>query len=1031
MSSSRANRPSPSESATLYRVGDIKAGNDGNIWTITEDSRGVKRWKKVLGGGTAANTITTSNSAAVTPVVAAANTPVPAKAIQKIDATLFKKIGDKKQGNYRFPPITITLQGNTYVLNWELNIPPNRVDIDLNGLPFMDIELDNIKKVVARNMAIAPFAGLPVQQSTIAVESLALQMKDGKNLTEKRYIDIKYEVRKAIRQRYSGGFSNLPQIFAPQVEIILKTDAAGAADTVELPPLVVTWRGQKYNIEAAFSNPTNDLTLDFRGFNIKDDNHYWAIQRAIRLNSAVSMQTIIEPHKREFVVKLKSILTDKTYTEILKTIQRKIDETESLELNTATPAGAAQPTQAAAAAAEPLPANAPPYAKLKKIQPNTKDALPPMNVLPSAIADLHPNGLYIGAEYRYITYQFNTSLNSDDYGEVVTVDLLGIKPEFRAALKNRLFLLDFNNTGSLQTDDTRFYDIEFYFQDRFDKGYYERIEAKIRDWIEENPNAIDPINLTLTPPQPPAVSPPPSAPQATEPMPEGAPKYGVMNNLQPEQLMQVLPPIYIAPDTLSTTEPEARKYGERPMESDIIINIAYKYSRKRVNGDDIDEYRNVFVFDFSPFTEKAREVITRKIYSYGFTSAMTEGITAAPIYSLYLMGENAETTDFTYILEEVTYAINQVLQDEDNYPAFNDGLPNYVSNYIYSAKTAIQVSADTPANDGGGGGSIDNYRRELEQLYIMRGFLSPIAFEKRLEVNQRIFEVQNKVNEANFELMEQQDSNAEIIEDLFEQSFTPIEHEYNDLFSRLGEADADTALFFAPDGTPSELNAELNELIRTPYFIEWFGNWQLAYNYKDIDPDAIPCSKIITEHYEPLIVWHGTGDEFSYFNFNQFPAAYFARNQKYSEWFATQKGGDDGYTLPFFLNMRNPLDLSHFYTREVTSKEFFDYIFLKTGLLPTDLNVNRMFLAPNLPPLQAWVYLRRNPAMLKRLSESHIFDGIHFYETNPSVPQNEEGFMTEAYIIFKPEQCKLAEAKRGKIMAASLKSFLLKRGGKV
>ena len=38
-------RPSPSESATLYKVGIKKTGNDGNKWIIAENKNGVKKWK--------------------------------------------------------------------------------------------------------------------------------------------------------------------------------------------------------------------------------------------------------------------------------------------------------------------------------------------------------------------------------------------------------------------------------------------------------------------------------------------------------------------------------------------------------------------------------------------------------------------------------------------------------------------------------------------------------------------------------------------------------------------------------------------------------------------------------------------------------------------------------------------------------------------------------------------------------------------------------------------------------------------------
>ena len=38
-------RPSPIESATLYKVGIKKIGSDGNKWIIAENKNGIKRWK--------------------------------------------------------------------------------------------------------------------------------------------------------------------------------------------------------------------------------------------------------------------------------------------------------------------------------------------------------------------------------------------------------------------------------------------------------------------------------------------------------------------------------------------------------------------------------------------------------------------------------------------------------------------------------------------------------------------------------------------------------------------------------------------------------------------------------------------------------------------------------------------------------------------------------------------------------------------------------------------------------------------------
>jgi hypothetical protein len=180
------------------------------------------------------------------------------------------------------------------------------------------------------------------------------------------------------------------------------------------------------------------------------------------------------------------------------------------------------------------------------------------------------------------------------------------------------------------------------------------------------------------------------------------------------------------------------------------------------------------------------------------------------------------------------------------------------------------------------------------------------------------------------------------------------------------------------------------------------------------------------------VVWHGTGQQFSYFIFDKFPAAYFAVNKEYSQFFADLQGGGDGYVIPFFLNIRNPLDLTHFGTNLVGSKDFFDYIYLMTGLTMEQLDVNPIFLTGSTPALQTWMYIRNNPKMLKKIVDTRLYDGIHFYETNPNVSDvNASAYKTEAYVIFSADQCKIAEPNRGMLLFASLKSFLLKRGGKI
>ena len=44
---SKKNRPSPTESATLFDIGIKKKGNDGNMWIIKQNKKGVKKWTKI------------------------------------------------------------------------------------------------------------------------------------------------------------------------------------------------------------------------------------------------------------------------------------------------------------------------------------------------------------------------------------------------------------------------------------------------------------------------------------------------------------------------------------------------------------------------------------------------------------------------------------------------------------------------------------------------------------------------------------------------------------------------------------------------------------------------------------------------------------------------------------------------------------------------------------------------------------------------------------------------------------------------
>ena len=47
----RTNRPSPSISATMFKIGTKRKGNDGNMWIVKKNKKGIQRWVRLSKGG--------------------------------------------------------------------------------------------------------------------------------------------------------------------------------------------------------------------------------------------------------------------------------------------------------------------------------------------------------------------------------------------------------------------------------------------------------------------------------------------------------------------------------------------------------------------------------------------------------------------------------------------------------------------------------------------------------------------------------------------------------------------------------------------------------------------------------------------------------------------------------------------------------------------------------------------------------------------------------------------------------------------
>jgi 8-oxo-dGTP pyrophosphatase MutT (NUDIX family) len=104
----------------------------------------------------------------------------------------------------------------------------------------------------------------------------------------------------------------------------------------------------------------------------------------------------------------------------------------------------------------------------------------------------------------------------------------------------------------------------------------------------------------------------------------------------------------------------------------------------------------------------------------------------------------------------------------------------------------------------------------------------------------------------------------------------------------------------APNGKPSNLNAMQYKLVRTPAFKKWFGDWE---------NDPANSSKVVDANGEPMIVYHGTNNNFTKFSLEKVGSNvdygmwgsgfYFSPLRSFSKYYGSK-------ILKLFLNIRNP-----------------------------------------------------------------------------------------------------------------------------
>jgi hypothetical protein len=355
-------------------------------------------------------------------------------------------------------------------------------------------------------------------------------------------------------------------------------------------------------------------------------------------------------------------------------------------------------------------------------------------------------------------------------------------------------------------------------------------------------------------------------------------------------------------------------------------------------------------------------------------------------------------------MENIVYGVNKpILKPSSNF----DYAPSQTSS-LQPSKTYSII-----------GNYNDSVRDEISTLYFILNNTPTYEFETRISLIQEI----EKLNKVVHVVDDIDFVNDNIIDELLDADTYPNPNR---------PSRVPTQGFFQPNGEPTKLTSFQIKMAQRNDFAAWFGVYNQAYTYNKLFPnEPIPCSKVVTEGGEPLVVYMGVGREFEAVRFNRFPIAYFAVNYDYAVWFAETKNQDGGWVLPFFLDIKNPLDLTLFGINKVPAKDFYDWLFLQTGMTHKELGFVGAWEDPNIPPMEVWMYIRNNRAFLQILKDSMIVDGIHFYENNPANDPNSSNYKTEVWSTFYPNQSKLASPERGQYVLSSVDSFKMKKGGKL
>ena len=232
--------------------------------------------------------------------------------------------------------------------------------------------------------------------------------------------------------------------------------------------------------------------------------------------------------------------------------------------------------------------------------------------------------------------------------------------------------------------------------------------------------------------------------------------------------------------------------------------------------------------------------------------------------------------------------------------------------------------------------------------------------------------------------------------------------------------------------------SEIDSIIRSQNFINWFGDWEKALVTGEYDN----VSKALTDGI-PSVYHHGAKRiKYTYREVSN-GVLYLAENVSYALWFSQNSFAqsiEGNYLTECFVNIKNPIDLTAFHVKKIDLGDlvkYIDAIYPLTNIynfIPSQLALLIKSNQPTNIIMWAWELIRKYSKFVNYIKESTPYDGFLYYENNPSdqvinpaTGQLEEN-VTKAVAIFKSPQVKVVDAV---LFDGGLDDWRFENGGKL